>query len=108
MMDRAAVNPDTHRQPRLDAQRFTDLQCAFHWLFHRTGENQRHSVAGRKNDKFAHGFGRARKGGEIDDDPLYSAMIVQNGETLTGNLRVDGRYFKLRPLHGARRGPAYR
>jgi peptidyl-Asp metalloendopeptidase len=45
---------------------------------------------------------RGRKGGdgEIDDDPLASAMLVQNGEKLTGNILYADRMFKLRPTHG--------
>ena len=38
---------------------------------------------------------------EIDDDPLASAMLVQNGEKVTGNIRYAHRMFALRPLHGA-------
>ncbi len=38
---------------------------------------------------------------EIDDDPLNSAMIVQNGEDLAANFHVGRRSFKLRPLRGA-------
>jgi hypothetical protein len=38
---------------------------------------------------------------EIDDDPLASAMLVQNGEKVTGNIRYAHRMFALRPLHDA-------
>ena len=45
---------------------------------------------------------RGRKGdaSEIDDDPMNSVMLVQNGEKLTGNLHFAHRMFKLRPTHG--------
>ena len=46
------------------------------------------------------GRGNASDDGEIDDDPLDSAMLVQNGEKVTGNIRYAHRMFALRPLHG--------
>ena len=41
----------------------------------------------------------ARDALDIDDDPLSSAMLVQNGEKVTGNIRYGHRMFALRPLH---------
>src|SRR5687768_10730517 len=46
------------------------------------------------------GRGQAVDGAEIDDDPLDSVMLVQNGEKVTGNIRYGHRSFALRPLHG--------
>jgi peptidyl-Asp metalloendopeptidase len=40
--------------------------------------------------------GKAR--GEINDDPRNSAIIVRNGDKLTGSLRIDGTLYALRPL----------
>nr|MBP6750515.1 hypothetical protein [Xanthomonadaceae bacterium] len=39
-----------------------------------------------------------RIGGEIENDPNNSAIIVRNGDKLTGTLRVDGDLYALRPL----------
>jgi peptidyl-Asp metalloendopeptidase len=36
--------------------------------------------------------------GEIADDPLSSAIFVREGDTVTGNIRVGGELFKVRPL----------
>ena len=64
-MHRAAVNSHAALVVRLGPQRLTDFQRAFHWLFHRTGENERHPITGWKNNKlsrcfgFAHCFGLA-------------------------------------------------
>lgn len=45
-------------------------------------------------------FGRLvnRIGGEIENDPNNSVIIVRNGDKLTGTLRVDGDLYALRPL----------
>jgi len=45
-------------------------------------------------------FGRLvnRIGGEIENDPNNSVVIVRNGDKLTGTLRVDGDLYALRPL----------
>ncbi|HET9485602.1 MAG TPA: M12 family metallo-peptidase, partial [Xanthomonadales bacterium] len=47
------------------------------------------------------GRGQSTDDGEIDDDPLDSAMLVQNGEKVTGNIHYGHRMFALRPLHDA-------
>lgn len=39
---------------------------------------------------------------EITDDPLNSLILVRNGDKITGNLRVSGQLYKIRPLHDAR------
>ncbi len=39
-----------------------------------------------------------RIGGEIENDPNNSVIIVRNGDKLTGTLRVDGDLYALRPL----------
>ncbi|UXI69283.1 zinc-dependent metalloprotease [Tahibacter amnicola] len=39
---------------------------------------------------------------EIKDDPMNSVVIVRNGDKLTGNIRVMGQLYKLRPLHDSR------
>ncbi len=39
-----------------------------------------------------------RVGGEIENDPNNSVIIVRNGDKLTGTLRVDGDLYALRPL----------
>jgi len=36
--------------------------------------------------------------GEVLDDPLNNVTLVREGDLLTGNLRVQGSLFKLRPL----------
>lgn len=35
---------------------------------------------------------------EIADDPLSSAIFVREGDTVTGNIRVGGELFRVRPL----------
>ncbi|UXI67054.1 zinc-dependent metalloprotease [Tahibacter amnicola] len=39
---------------------------------------------------------------EIPDDPLNSVMLVRNGDKLTGNIRVQGQLYKVRPLFDGR------
>lgn len=39
---------------------------------------------------------------EIADDPMNSLILVKNGDKVTGNLRVNGQLFKIRPLKDAR------
>jgi peptidyl-Asp metalloendopeptidase len=39
---------------------------------------------------------------EIADDPLNSVMLVRNGNRITGNFRVFGQLYQIRPLHDAR------
>ncbi|HJU39938.1 MAG TPA: hypothetical protein VJ724_10225, partial [Tahibacter sp.] len=39
---------------------------------------------------------------EIADDPMNSLILVRNGDKVTGNLRVNGQLFKIRPLKDAR------
>ncbi|MCB1636016.1 MAG: peptidyl-Asp metalloendopeptidase [Xanthomonadales bacterium] len=43
-------------------------------------------------------FGRALSAGEALDDPFNQVTLVREGNLLTGNLRVDGQLYKLRPL----------
>lgn len=43
-------------------------------------------------------FSRGASGAEVLDDPLNSVTLVREGNLLTGNLRVDGQLYKLRPL----------
>lgn len=40
--------------------------------------------------------------GETGDDALNSVVLVRNGDKITGNVRVGGQLFKIRPLHDAR------
>ena len=63
LMDRAAVDSHSHRQTWLRAQSVADLQGAFNRLFHRTGENQRHAIAGRQNGELCCSLGFARRFG---------------------------------------------
>ena len=51
VMHRAAVNTHPHGQTRLCTQLLTDLERAFHRIFHRAGEDQRHAVTRRKKDE---------------------------------------------------------
>ena len=39
---------------------------------------------------------------EIAEDALNSVILVRNGDKVTGNVRVLGQLFKIRPLHDAR------
>jgi hypothetical protein len=39
---------------------------------------------------------------EIAEDALNSVILVRNGDKITGNVRVGGQLFKVRPLHDAR------
>lgn len=39
---------------------------------------------------------------EIVEDALNSVMLVRNGDKITGNVRVSGQLYKIRPLHDAR------
>ncbi|MEO8671605.1 MAG: M12 family metallo-peptidase [Tahibacter sp.] len=39
---------------------------------------------------------------EITDDPMNSVMLVRNGDKVTGNVRVMGQLYKIRPLHDSR------
>jgi hypothetical protein len=39
---------------------------------------------------------------EIVEDALNSVMLVRNGDKVTGNVRVLGQLYKIRPLHDAR------
>jgi peptidyl-Asp metalloendopeptidase len=39
---------------------------------------------------------------EIADDALNAVTLVRNGDKVTGNVRVNGQLFKIRPLHDAR------
>ncbi|MBN8741655.1 MAG: hypothetical protein BGP24_17415 [Lysobacterales bacterium 69-70] len=39
---------------------------------------------------------------EIAEDALNSVILVRNGDKVTGNVRVAGQLFKIRPLHDAR------
>ncbi|WP_313919008.1 M12 family metallo-peptidase [Tahibacter sp.] len=39
---------------------------------------------------------------EIAEDALNSVMLVRNGDKITGNVRVLGQLYKIRPLHDAR------
>ncbi len=39
---------------------------------------------------------------EIAEDALNSVILVRNGDKITGNVRVSGQLFKIRPLHDAR------
>lgn len=39
---------------------------------------------------------------EIAEDALNSVILVRNGDKVTGNVRVLGQLFKVRPLHDAR------
>lgn len=36
---------------------------------------------------------------EIADDPMNSAILVRNGNKLTGSVRVDGQLYRILPLH---------
>jgi hypothetical protein len=40
--------------------------------------------------------------GEIADDPMNSVILVRNGDKVTGNVRVMGQLFKIRPLNDSR------
>ena len=51
----------------LRAQGLADLQCAFDRLFHRAGEHQGHSIAGRQDGKLSRSLGLARSFGAADD-----------------------------------------
>jgi hypothetical protein len=39
---------------------------------------------------------------EVAEDALNSVMLVRNGDRITGNVRVLGQLYKIRPLHDAR------
>jgi peptidyl-Asp metalloendopeptidase len=39
---------------------------------------------------------------EVAEDALNSVILVRNGDKITGNVRVMGQLFKIRPLHDAR------
>jgi hypothetical protein len=39
---------------------------------------------------------------EMSEDAMNSVMLVRNGDKITGNVRVGGQLFKIRPLHDAR------
>lgn len=39
---------------------------------------------------------------EIADDPMNAVTLVRNGERITGNLRIAGQLFAIRPLHDSR------
>ena len=39
---------------------------------------------------------------EIAEDAMNSVMLVRNGDKITGNVRVMGQLYKIRPLHDAR------
>ncbi|WP_257385086.1 zinc-dependent metalloprotease [Tahibacter caeni] len=39
---------------------------------------------------------------EIAEDAMNSVILVRNGDKITGNVRVGGQLFKIRPLHDAR------
>lgn len=39
---------------------------------------------------------------EVREDALNSVVLVRNGDKITGNVRVGGQLFKIRPLHDAR------
>ena len=39
---------------------------------------------------------------EVVEDALNSVMLVRNGDKITGNVRVSGQLYKIRPLHDAR------
>ncbi len=43
-------------------------------------------------------FSQQMSSAEIVDDPLNSVTLVREGDLLTGNLRIDGALYKLRPL----------
>lgn len=47
-------------------------------------------------------LGAAADAGELADDPLNSVLLVRNGERITGNLRVQGQLYAIRPLHDGR------
>src|SRR5205814_5361012 len=61
VMDRAAVDTHSHRQTWLRPQSMADLQGAFGRLFHRSGENQRHAIAGRQDGKLSCSLSLARR-----------------------------------------------
>ncbi|MEO6689945.1 MAG: M12 family metallo-peptidase [Dokdonella sp.] len=39
---------------------------------------------------------------EIADDPMNSVTLVRNGDRITGNVRVFGQLYAIRPLHDSR------
>ena len=67
VMDRAAVNAHPDRQSRLRTQNLTDLKGAFHRIFHRAGEDQRHPVARGQQDELTDRFRFTRRFGIAHD-----------------------------------------
>lgn len=45
---------------------------------------------------------RTMTASEVREDALNSVVLVRNGDKITGNVRVMGQLFKIRPLHDAR------
>ena len=44
----------------------------------------------------------ARLATDIADDPMNSVTLVRNGDKVTGNVRVQGQLYAVRPLHDGR------
>lgn len=47
-------------------------------------------------------YNGARLASDIADDPMNSVTLVRNGDKLTGNIRVKGQLYALRPLFDGR------
>ncbi|TDR46572.1 metallopeptidase family M12-like protein [Tahibacter aquaticus] len=47
-------------------------------------------------------YNGARQASDIADDPMNSVTLVRNGDKLTGNIRVKGQLYALRPLFDGR------
>ncbi len=85
VMHRSAVNANPQRQARFCAQSLADLERAIHRLFHGTSENQRHAIAGRRQDQLPNTLRFARRVGVAHD---LIKLVQSLGVLVNQQLRI--------------------